>query len=249
MTIVPDLVLEPAAVVIDVGGDQPEAEASQAFLLTMTQVTRGRPAETAVPRFVMSPGLLKAGVPEQDKPPVEISGGLWRTVWKIVVTVEALPDEVRENGGRFGFNLEFPESPDRPSPEPEDRRVERGIPRLLDVVTSRPQHQVSGQMIVRRSRGIIAPPQLHFGAIAAGGAPRTRRLVLTAADHKPFRIEVGEIPADFEVDVDSPDPAEQQWVTVRFSPASAGDVERILTLRTTHPDHPEVRILLKSRVQ
>jgi hypothetical protein len=73
--------------------------------------------------------------------------------------------------------------------------------------------------------------------------------VLSAADHRPFQVAIGDIPAPFSAAVDADDAAEQQWVTVAFPPGSPGDAEGQLTLKTTHPDQPEVQVTLKARVQ
>jgi hypothetical protein len=123
------------------------------------------------------------------------------------------------------------------------------LPTILDVVKEDPPRVVAGQLILKRSTGIIAPSQMHFGAIPAGSAPRTRRLVLSAADHIPFRLTVSDPPPQFDVDVDSPDPAPQQWVTITFHPGAAGELDVPLTLKTTHPRQPEVHVTLKARVQ
>ena len=184
----------------------------------------------------------------QEKAPEEISPGLWRTIWKTSVKPDQFPGEIRKNGGRFAFPFEFPEG-DIVSTESQSPPRDGQIPTILDVVSSNPQRKATGQLILRRSKGIIAPAQLHFGAIPAESGPRTRRLVLTAADKRPFQVSVGDVSQPFAADADSDESGEQQWVTVTFQPGAAGDSERKLTLKTTHPDQPEVQVTLKARVQ
>lgn len=247
MKIIPDLVLEPASVIVDVSGTGLR-EPGAAQNLKVTRVTRGRPGESAAPVLEMGPAFLKSGAAQLVLPSKQIADGLWQSIWKVSVTPENLPDEALQNGGRFSFALAFPESAD-PAPTLRPGSPPGSLPTVLDVSNGRPPLRVSGQLIVRRSRGIIAPAQLHFGAIGVGDQPRTRRLVLTAADHKPFQVMVDKVPEHFEASVDSPESAEQQWVTVKFSPQIEGDVEAELRLKTTHPEQPDVVVMLKARVQ
>jgi hypothetical protein len=249
MKIFPDLVLDPASIVIDLptAGDGAKERGSSA--LTITRVTRGKPAEHVPPAFSMSPALIEAGPPVPEKPLKEISPGLWRAVWKVSVRARQFSDEIREGGGRFAFSFEFPESGDPVSTSTGGRPRDGQLPTILDAVGSHPSRKVTGQLILRRSKGIITPSQLHFGTIPAGSGSRTRRLVLSAADHRPFRVTIGDVPSQFSASGDSDDPAEQQWISITFEPGAAGDNEGKLTLKTTHPDQPEVQVTLKARVQ
>ncbi len=249
MKIVPDLVVEPASIVVDVSGEEERTRMDpKVYPLKVTRVTRGRPVERTGPNLFMAPQLLEAQPFQLEKPPEEIAPGLWRTMWKTSVELKSLPDEVHENGGRFTFDVEFPEAGNPPPKKPGSLR-DATLPTVLDVVSSVAPRRVSGQLIVRRSKGIIAPAQLHFGVITMGSESRTRRLIMTAADHRPFQVTVGDVPGRFEADVDSSEPAAQQWATVTFTPDAAGDIEGVLTLKTSHPDQRELLIKLKARVQ
>jgi hypothetical protein len=221
---------------------------SESRAVVITRVTRGKPAESVPPLFSMSPALLKAETASQEKAPEEVSPGLWQTIWKTSLKPDQFPAEIRENGGHFAFAFDFPEG-DIVSTESQSPPRDGQIPTILDVASSNPPRKVTGQLILRRSKGIIAPAQLHFGAIPAGSGPRTRRLVLTAADHRPFEVTVGDVSQPFAADADSEEAGEQQWVTVTFQPGAAGESEGKLTLKTTHPDQPEVQVTLKARVQ
>jgi hypothetical protein len=249
MKVFADLVLDPESIVIDLPVDVgPSPPGDSRSVLTITRVTRGQPSPSDPPAFSMSPALLEAEPASQEKPAEEVSPGLWRTIWKTSLRPKEIPSEIREKGGRFSFEFEFPET-NVDSTETQQPIRERQLPTILDVVRRRPQRKVTGQLILRRSKGIIVPTQLHFGVVPAGSPPRTRRLVLSAADHRAFQVTASDVPQSFKVDADSDEPAGQQWVTVTFEPAAAGDVEGKLTLKTTHPDQPEVQITLKARVQ
>jgi hypothetical protein len=247
MKVFPDLVLEPGSILIDLPANRDGASRTDSSRLTITRVTRGQPSDSA-PVFAMTPPLLAATPARLDPDVEEISPGLWRSVWRMSVTLEQIPAEIRDSGGRFSFAFEFPEEnlpPIETRPPPRDGR----IPTILDVVGNHPPRNVSGQLILRRSNGIIAPAQLHFGSIPLGSAPRTRRLVLTAADHRPFQLTISELPPQFTASEDSREPSEQQWISVTFQPGAAGDHEGRMTASTTHPDQPEVEVMLKARVQ
>jgi hypothetical protein len=178
-----------------------------------------------------------------------VAPGLWRESWRSTLTAAAWPDDVRENGGRFVFSLEFPEESEPIVVARPDGHTRGKLPLASDVIEPRPERRVSGHLIVRRSKGIVFPAQLHFGALPVGTNSRTRRLVLTAADQTPFVVTVENPPAAFHVEVDSDEPAVQQWITVTCTPREAGEIENELTLRTTHPLQEQVRIKLKAKVQ
>ncbi len=248
MKIIPDLVLEPASIVVDLPHIVENKGRHFRQPLKLTRVTRGKPSGAA-PQFVMDPSLLDAEEVRSTGPAEEIEPGLWRTSWETVVALAELPDDVQDNGGRFPFALEFAASPEEGLVNPAGRRNASTMPTLQEVVRHFPERKVLGTLVLRRSRGVIAPSQVHFGAIPAGDSARERRIVLTAADQKPFVVSVGDLPANFAAEVDEDEPAAQQWVTVKFRPESVGEALAVLVLTTTHPDQAEVRVTLKARVQ
>src|SRR5436190_13141695 len=92
MKIFPDLVLDPASIVIDLAGDGDRGAAKDTYyFLTITRVTRGKPTASTPPAFSMSPALLKAEPATPEKSAEEISPGLWRTIWKASVKSEEVP--------------------------------------------------------------------------------------------------------------------------------------------------------------
>ncbi len=61
MKIVPDLVLDPASIVVDVSGVDDRASSQPAvYPLTVTRVTRGKPADSTAPNLVMAPAQSSA---------------------------------------------------------------------------------------------------------------------------------------------------------------------------------------------
>jgi len=248
MKVLPDLVLEPASLVIDLPRVDAAAD-SQPHSIVLKRVTRGKPASLTPPEFTMDPASLKVDGFRMEGVAEEVEPGLWRTIWKASATLGSLPDELRENGGVSVFTLEFPEE-EAETKVYAGRRPETGkLPTLLEVVREAPERRVSGQVILRRSRGIVAPAQAHFGVLATGSEARTRRIVLTAADQSPFVVTVDETPPHVQAAPDSQEPAPQQWVTVTFNPAAEGAYEQPLVLKTTHPDDEEIRVVVKARVQ
>lgn len=243
MKIFRDLSLEPSTFVDDLPPTAVSMQARTEYKLVLRQVTRGR-RTNPVPKFAMSPALLTATNFEVTGQPTEVAPGLWQTEWTNSLSLTALPETVRENGGRYAFSIEVPEIP---VGEGTRSRNDSSLPTLLDVVRDLPQRRIAGQLVLRRSRGVIAPGQIHFGSIASG-EHRERRIVLNAADHVPFKVQVEQTPPLFHVVVDSTDAATQQWITVTLSAEGARDLDETLILRTTHPDQPEVRVGLKARI-
>ncbi len=245
MKVLPDLVVEPSSLVVDLpaGG---EVSAGRRFEITVLRVTRGRPGKLEPPQLVMNPALLKAerfvhlGKPREEEP------GLWRVEWKGTLELGVLPADIVTNGGRFPFSVEFPEEHEPPirrnRPRPEE-----ALPTVLDMVVAQGERRGSGQLVLRRSAGVIAPGEIHFGVIPSG-EKRTRRLVLTAADHSPFVAKVEKKPPGVEVEFDSAEPAAQQWVSLTIAAGAPGEVDEQLEVATSHPDQKVVPVRLKAKV-
>ncbi|QDT56723.1 hypothetical protein Pan44_47830 [Caulifigura coniformis] len=247
MKILPDLDLEPGVLAIDLPRGDAPADTGK-YPVVLKRVTRGKPASLTPPEFSIEPAVLKAEPCRMEGAAEEVEPGLWRSVWTTSVTLGSLPDDVRENGGKFTYVLEFPDDDEGRIVLP-GRRPETGkLPTLLEVVRDAPERRVAGQFLLRRSRGVVAPAQVHFGALSLGAEPRTRRIVLTAADQEPFVVTVEGALPQVEAAPDSQEPASQQWVTVTFNPSVMGAYEEPLLLKTTHPDDPEVQVVVKARV-
>ena len=245
MKVLPDLVVEPSLLVVDLPAEG-EASAGRTFEISVQRVTRGRPEKMEPPQLMMKPELLKAEPFRQVGEPGEVEPGLWRVEWKGTLQLGELPADIVADGGRFPFSVEFPEQHEPPvrrnRPRPED-----AMPTVLDVVVDQGDRRVSGQLVLRRSAGVIAPGEIHFGVVPSGET-RTRRLVLTAADQSPFVAKVEKAPAGVAVEFDSTEPAAQQWVSLTFAADSPGEVDEQLEVSTSHPEQPLVRVRLKAKV-
>jgi hypothetical protein len=246
MKVLADVELEPSSFALDV--TDVASKPGKSLELTIRRTVRGTVESLGEPGIATASESLRLQAIRRDEAAVEISPGIWRSAWKATLELGEIPGELRENGGRIPFQVEFPDAAAGPRSPPQTAGEGR-VPTPLEVVDPRPLREATGHVVLRRTKGIVAPAQIHFGVIRPG-QPRSRRIVLTAADRLPFRIESTDASEPWGAEIDSDADATQQWLTVTLAaPAEPGEIERRLVVKTTHPSSIDLSIVLKARVQ
>lgn len=185
--------------------------------LRVRRYFRGRAGDAREPRLTGLPPLIKVrgvGPPER---PLEAAPGIWRQDWPVTLT--CLP----------------PRSPS------EDRLVGHFYAEFIEPNTMTPA-SASVSYQVRRAFGVVAPDFLYFARVRAGESME-KKFVIESADDRPFSVLGADSSSDSFVpalrDVGS---EKRHWVTVQCRPVVGGQPDGLITLRTDHPDCPELEV-------
>jgi hypothetical protein len=252
--IMSDLDLEPDALFGHIAAGRAIAESAdeKPLMFEVRRVARNRHIGYYAPAMIEKPPFVTASQFPPEASAEEISPGLFRAVWRTTLTIGELPAEVAEAGGRFPIRFQFPELTVITGPGLQARgpvEASTAPPLVSTMMTYDPPREISGQLVLRKLRGIVAPRMLHFGRLKVDGQAQTRRLVLTATDKRSFKATAHSVPENASVEFDSSDAAAQHWATVIIRATSAGEIAEALVIQTDHPDEPEIRIILRGTAE
>ena len=110
------------------------------------------------------------------------------------------------------------------------------------------ENTASLPVIIRRKFGIDAPREIAFGAVVSG-QPRTRRLLIRAADDREFEVlGTNSSSAALNANVSLPGANKQHWIDLAFQSEESGKFRETVVVRTNHPDSPRLEVRVEGLV-
>jgi len=155
------------------------------------------------------------------------------------------PEEVEPGIDRQEFKLVLRVSP---VDELESTPMATPIIASLDAPQRGSLCRVEIPAVIRRSTGIDAPREIHFGLVKSSEV-QTRRILLRSADERGFRVLSISTSHEGTEGKASSGSATRHRLEVTFRPVNASDRGGCLEIETDHPDCPRVRIDLRCKVR
>jgi hypothetical protein len=213
-----DLQVQPDVVDVAFAGAAAAADMQgDAIALHIEQHVRAARADGLTAAWDLLPEGVTATAPESTAPPVEVRAGLWRRRWRSELRVTPTESMARESP--LGLAVE-------------------------SLVDGRPTARGGCLLTVRRTTGVRAPRVVHFGRLPRERSA-LRRVQLVSLDGRAFGVTsvdsrdgtVGAVGTEVAASV-------EHWIDVQVAPSALG-VDDVLTIRTDHPESPELQISVR----
>jgi hypothetical protein len=178
-----DVRLEPDTLFVDVSPPAHVPEPKQ--VIAVHRIWRADVAESRAPQLQNLPDWLTVIACKSDSPPQPVEAGLWQQSWRITLQPVSPRESLPRPVGLSRFSVKFPSSS-----SPQDARapdVSRVDVSTAGTAASSLPPGGTGRLVVQVRRGLLFPPSVHWGQVVRG-SDHVRRLLIRAADQRPFRI-------------------------------------------------------------